>query len=346
MIQLQNVSKVFQTKKGPLHALSHVSLDVKRGEIFGVIGYSGAGKSTLIRCVNLLERPTEGKVYVGGTELTALPDGKLKEARKKIGMIFQGFNLLKTATVYENIALPLKLSGVPKNEIQARVEKYLAIVGLEDKRDAYPAQLSGGQKQRVAIARALAHEPEVLLSDEATSALDPDTTEAILDLLLKINRDFGITILLITHEMPVIQKVCDRVAVIESGEVVESGSVLDLFTAPQHDTTKKFVDSLFGHNLPQSLLDSLRNKGPVATLSFAGTTLGEPALAMVSKKFDVYPNVLSGQITQLKEHPYGRLTVHFQGEDEEAVKAIRYLKEQGVQVKGVEWHDRKHKRIS
>lgn len=346
MIQLKNVSKTFETKKGPLRALQNVSLEVKKGEIFGVVGYSGAGKSTLVRCVNLLERPTEGEVYVGGTELTSLSNAKLKETRKKIGMIFQGFNLLKTATVYENIAIPLKLSGVQKREIKERVEKYLSIVGLEDKHDTYPAQLSGGQKQRVAIARALAHEPEVLLSDEATSALDPDTTEAILDLLLKINDELGITILLITHEMHVIQKICDRVAVIEKGAVVESGSVLDIFTAPRHGTTQKFVNSLFGEKIPESLLSTLRTKGTIVTLSFVGSSSGEPALAMASKKFDVYPNILSGHITQLKHEPYGRLTVHFQGAQEETAKAIRFLSEQGVQVEGVDLNALKSKRIS
>lgn len=346
MIQLENVSKTFQTKKGSLQALQNVTLEVKKGEIFGVIGYSGAGKSTLVRCINLLERPTAGKVYVKDTELTSLSNAKLKKARKKIGMIFQGFNLLKTATVYENIAIPLKLSGVPKGDIAARVEKYLAIVGLEDKHDTYPAQLSGGQKQRVAIARALAYEPEVLLSDEATSALDPDTTEAILDLLLKINRELGITILLITHEMYVIQKICDRVAVIEKGKVVESGSVLDIFTTPKHETTQKFVNSLFGDKLPDTLLNSCQGSGSIVTLSFVGTSSGEPALAMASKKFDVYPNILSGHITQLKHQPYGRLTVHFQGNPEETAKAIRYLNEQGVQVEGVDLNALKSKRIS
>lgn len=346
MIQLKNVSKTFPTKSGPLHALRNISLNVKKGEIFGVIGYSGAGKSTLIRCVNLLERPTEGEVVVGGTELTALSSHKLREARKKIGMIFQGFHLLKTATVYENIAIPLKLSGLPKNRIRARVEKYLEIVGLADKHRAYPAQLSGGQQQRVAIARALAHEPEILLSDEATSALDPDTTEAILELLQEINEEFGITILLITHEMPVIQKICDRVAVIEQGEVVESGSVLDIFTTPKHPTTKKFVSSLFGNQPPESLLDDLRPRGPIVTLSFVGAASGEPALAMASKKFDVYPNILSGHITQLKEQPYGRLTVHFQGVAEETEKALRFLKEQGVQVEREDIHAVKSKRVS
>src|SRR5690625_1007850 len=274
VIQLKNVSKTFHTKNSTVQALKDVSLHVKEGEIYGVIGYSGAGKSTLIRCVNLLESPTKGKVFVGESELTAMSHHALNESRKKIGMIFQGFNLLKTANVRDNIAIPLKLSGVPGKDIQKRVKKYLQIVGLGDKEDSYPAQLSGGQKQRVAIARALAHEPEVLLSDEATSALDPETTDAILELLVKINQELGVTILLITHEMHVIQKICDRVAVIEDGALVESGTVLDMFTTPKHQTTKRFVNSLFEEKLSDSFLKNLRKNGIIVTLSFVGTASG------------------------------------------------------------------------
>lgn len=345
MIKLENVSKTFVTKNGKVEALKNVSLEVKKGEIFGVIGYSGAGKSTLIRCVNLLERPTSGRVLVNGVDLTMLPPNKLNDARRKIGMIFQGFNLLKTATVYENIAIPLKLTGVPKEKIKERVEKYLAVVGLQDKRDAYPSQLSGGQKQRVAIARALAHEPEVLLSDEATSALDPETTEAILELLLKINREFGITILLITHEMNVIHKICDRVAVMEKGEIIESGSVLEIFSAPVQETTKKFVNSLFNIEVPPFVLNQFSDSGVIVTLSFVGASAGDPALALVSKKFDVYPNILSGHITQLKEQAFGKLVVHLEGREEEIAKAVSFLQHQGIQVEGVNLHAY-HKRIS
>lgn len=336
MIRLEQVSKTFTIKKEKVEALKNVSLEVKKGEIFGVVGYSGAGKSTLIRCVNLLERPTKGKVYINNTELTALSTGQLREVRKKIGMIFQGFNLLKTATVYENITIPLKLSGISNEEIKERAEKYLSVVGLEDKHHAYPSQLSGGQKQRVAIARALAHEPEILLSDEATSALDPETTESILDLLLKINAEFGITILLITHEMEVVRKICDRVAVMEKGEVVEEGHVIDLFTAPKHPTSKKFVGSLFDSELSQDILASFAGKGPVVQLSFVGTSSGEPALAQMIKKFDVYPNILSGNIAQLKTEPFGRLTVHLEGNQREAEAAIQFLRTLGVQVDEVE----------
>ncbi|GAA0591355.1 ATP-binding cassette domain-containing protein [Virgibacillus siamensis] len=346
MIQLEHISKVFDGKKGQTQALKNVSLSVQKGEIFGVIGYSGAGKSTLVRCVNLLERPTEGRIMINDRDLTTLSNAQLNESRRKIGMIFQGFNLLSTATVYQNIFLPLKLTGVSKKEANERVVKYLRIVGLEDKQEAYPAQLSGGQKQRVAIARALAHEPEVLLSDEATSALDPDTTEAILDLLLKINRELNITILLITHEMHVIQKVCDHVAVMENGEVIESGSVLDIFTDPQHTTTKRFTSSLFKGDVPQDLLESLEQRGSVVTLSFVGNSSEEPALAAVSKKFDVYPNILSGNITQLKDQPFGRLVVFFEGNNDETTLAINYLESVGVKVEGVDKSVRSDYRVS
>lgn len=339
MIRLDNVSKIFRAKGRTVEALKDVSMHVRKGEIFGVIGYSGAGKSTLIRCVNLLERPTEGHVIVNDSELTGLSHYKLNETRRKIGMIFQGFNLLKTANVRDNIAIPLRLIGIPKSEIKQRVKKYLTIVGLEDKELAYPAQLSGGQKQRVAIARALAYEPEVLLSDEATSALDPETTDAILDLLLKINEELGVTILLITHEMDVIQKVCDRVAVLEDGQLVESGDVLKLFTTPQHETTKRFVNSLFEEKLSNDFIKSLSRSGKIIQLSFIGDASGEPVLANVSKQFDVYPNILSGHVTQLKNATYGRLTVHLQGDLNERKKAVYYLTEQGVQVEEVLVHE-------
>lgn len=335
MIVLKNISKTFHSKNSKIEALQNVSLEVKQGEIFGVIGYSGAGKSTLIRCVNLLETPSAGEVVINGTNLTKLPQSKLRKQRQNIGMIFQGFNLLKTATVYENVAIPLKLTGVPINEVDQRVKKYLAVVGLEDKHHAYPEQLSGGQKQRVAIARALSHEPEILLSDEATSSLDPETTEAILDLLLKINQQFKITILLITHEMHVIQKICDKVAVMENGKVIEQGNVIDVYSNPKHPTTKKFIDSMFPVDLPASVIGELSQKGPIMKLSFVGYATGKPALANIVKKFDVYTNILSGSIVQLKNEPYGRMIVHIEGEETDTTAAILSLKKEGVHVEEV-----------
>ncbi|MBE3555236.1 MAG: ATP-binding cassette domain-containing protein [Thermicanus sp.] len=346
MIRLENLSKSYVSKNGNVEALKDVSLHVKKGEIFGVIGYSGAGKSTLIRTVNLLEKPTAGKVYVNGVELTSLSPHELLKARRKIGMIFQGFHLLKTATVEENLAIPLRLAGLPKEEVKARVDRYLSVVGLAEKKKAYPAQLSGGQKQRVAIARALSFEPEVLLSDEATSALDPETTDAILDLLLEINRNFGITILLITHEMHVVQKVCDRVAVLEAGKIIEEGSVVELFTRPKEKTTRKFVESLFQVNPSPQILEQFSSYGILATLSFVGGTSGEPALAKVSKQFAVYPNILAGHVTTLKDIPFGKLLVHFEGEEEEIRNAFRFLKESGVEIEEGRAHVRQLEAIS
>ncbi|QUH25125.1 methionine ABC transporter ATP-binding protein [Serpentinicella alkaliphila] len=336
MITLKNIFKTYKTKNSSLVAVNDVSLNISKGEIFGIIGYSGAGKSSLIRCVNLLEKPDKGQVIVNGQDLTLLTEKSLREARKKIGMIFQGFNLLKTATVYENISLPLKLSGFSTSEIDRRVDNYLSIVGLEDKKFAYPNQLSGGQKQRVAIARTLAHEPEIILSDEATSALDPETTESILELLLKINKEFGITILLITHEMSVIQKICDKVAVMENGNIVEQGCVLDIYSHPKHPTTKKFINSLFPKQISPSVLDSLKKRGPIVSLSFVGSSADKPLLATLPTKFNVFPNILSGHIIQLKKGPFGKIIVSLQGDTSNISESIIYLKDQGVIVEGDE----------
>lgn len=334
MIHFQNITKVFQTKTKEVKALDNVSLHVKKGTIFGVIGYSGAGKSTLVRMANLLEKPTEGQVFFNGVELTKMSSVDLKKARQRMGMIFQSFNLLKTGTVYQNIAIPLKLTGTPKREIPERVNKYLEIVGLQNRASAYPAQLSGGQKQRVAIARALAHEPEVLLCDEATSALDPDTTDSILALLRKINQELGITILLITHEMNVVQEICHEMAVMDDGRVVEQGKVIDVFARPQTATAKRFIQSLFNDKVPEQMVENLEESGQVVTLSFIGESSGKPALAMVTKQFDVYPSILSGNIAQLREHPFGRLVVHLQGSPVETAKAVQYLTREGVIVEG------------
>jgi len=330
VIILENVSKVFTIKNRDVKAVDNADVHVKKGEIHGVIGYSGAGKSTLIRCVNLLERPTSGKIFIDGIEITSLSPNNLGSARQKIGMIFQGFNLLKTATVYDNIAIPLKLLGINKQETKMRTEKYLSIVGLEDKYLHYPSQLSGGQKQRVAIARALAQEPEVLLSDEATSALDPETTESILDLLLKINEEFGITILLITHEMDVIQKICDYVYVLESGKVVEHGTTIDLFTKPHHKTTKKFLNTVSQRNLSTTLIAQLRLTGSVIRLTFSGDVTGRPILAEVAQQFNVLPNVLAANVIELKNGVIGNLVVHLIGENDEVESALQFIEEQGV----------------
>ncbi len=332
MIELKNVRKSFFSNKQEITAVDGVNMTINAGEIHGVIGYSGAGKSTLIRCVNLLETPTEGEVIINGQNLLKLSSSDLREVRSKVGMIFQHFNLLKTVTVYDNIAIPLKLSGVPKNELKERVEKYLKIVGLEDRASNYPSQLSGGQKQRVAIARALSLEPTILLSDEATSALDPETTESILDLLLKINRELGITILLITHEMNVIQKICDHVYVMENGSVVEQGSTIDLFTSPQHSTTQKFLNTISQRQLSDSLVESLNVTGAVTRLTFVGAATGKPALAEVSKKFSVTPNILTANIIELKNGIVGNIVVHLEGDKNAILDALKYLEQSGIRI--------------
>lgn len=332
MIELKNVRKSFFSNKQEITAVDGVNMTINVGEIHGVIGYSGAGKSTLIRCVNLLETPTEGEVIINGQNLLKLSSSDLREVRSKVGMIFQHFNLLKTVTVYDNIAIPLKLSGVPKNELKERVEKYLKIVGLEDRASNYPSQLSGGQKQRVAIARALSLEPTILLSDEATSALDPETTESILDLLLKINRELGITILLITHEMNVIQKICDHVYVMENGSVVEQGSTIDLFTSPQHSTTQKFLNTISQRQLSDSLVESLNVTGAVTRLTFVGAATGKPALAEVSKKFSVTPNILTANIIELKNGIVGNIVVHLEGDKNAILDALKYLEQSGIRI--------------
>lgn len=341
MIQLQNISKEYKTKKGSIKAVDGINLHVKKGQIHGVIGYSGAGKSTLIRCVNLLERPSAGKVLIDNVDITTLSLHDLRQTRQKIGMIFQHFNLLKTATVYNNIAVPLKLLGYNETEVQNRVATYAEIVGLTQKLDSYPNQLSGGQKQRVAIARALAQEPEILLSDEATSALDPETTEAILELLLKINRELGITILLITHEMNVIQKICDEVSVLEAGKVVEFGTAIELFAKPQHPTTRKFLSTISQRNLTPSLIEQLNVSGSVIRLTFLGESTGKPLLAEVSKVYDVQPNILTANIIELKNGIVGNIVVHLNGEPSIVQKALTYFAENGVTVEelGGEFHE-------
>ncbi|QFF98774.1 ATP-binding cassette domain-containing protein [Psychrobacillus glaciei] len=336
MIILENISKEFNSKNRIVKAVNKVNIHVKKGEIHGVIGYSGAGKSTLIRCVNLLEKPSEGKVLINGIEATSLPLPKLREIRNKIGMIFQGFNLLKTATVYDNIAIPLKLLGYNKAEVKKRVEKYLEIVGLTDKHQNYPTQLSGGQKQRVAIARALAQEPEILLSDEATSALDPETTDSILDLLLKINKELGITILLITHEMNVIQKICDHVYVMENGEVVEQNTAVNLFTKPTHPTTKKFLNTISQRNLSSTLISQLNVTGAVTRLTFVGESTGKPLLAEVSQRFNVQPNILTANIIELKNGIIGNIVIHLIGDKIQVKNALNFLEEHGVGTEELE----------
>ena len=331
MIELSHIQKVYPGNP-PVEALKDISLHIAKGEIYGIIGQSGAGKSTLIRCINLLERPTSGEVIVDGVDLMKLDEKGLRAARKDIGMIFQHFNLLSSRTVYDNVAFPLELQGMSKEEIKKRVEPLLDLVQLTDRKDNYPAQLSGGQKQRVGIARALASEPKVLLCDEATSALDPQTTQSILELLKDINRRMGLTIVIITHEMQVIKEICDKVAVIEGGHIVESGSVLEVFTNPQEPTTREFIGSI----LPQSLPDEARNHlkvvdektpgaYPVVRLTFTGNVTDEPVVAGLVRRFGINVSIMYGGVDYIQEVSFGRLIIVLEGAEDKIEEALAYI---------------------
>jgi D-methionine transport system ATP-binding protein len=341
MIEFQNLKKVYESGGQQVAALNGIDLKIDKGEIFGVIGFSGAGKSSLIRCVNLLERPTSGKVIVVGHDLTSLSVKEVREIKKNIGMVFQHFNLLNSKTVYANVAMPLTLAKVPKNVIKERVQELLEFVGLADKADYYPDQLSGGQKQRIGIARALATQPSILLCDEATSALDPQTTSSILQLLKKINKEYNITILIITHEMTVIREICDRVAVIEAGKIIEEGTVFDVFSAPKTVTAKNFVSTVMNDQLPDSIKEIIqRNEGmqKVFQINFVGSSVGQPLLSELAKQFDIHINVLFGNITELQGTPFGNLIVEFQGSDKEVIRALAYINQKNISIKEVNAH--------
>ena len=337
MIELINVNKEFISNKAKIKALKGINLRVEKGDIFGVIGFSGAGKSTLLRLVNSLETATEGDVIVNGQNLKELNSSELRQLRKKIGMIFQHFNLLESKTVYENIAIPLILNKVPKDEINKRVNELLEFVDLENKANSYPSQLSGGQKQRVGIARALATNPLILLCDEATSALDPQTTESILELLKKINDEYNITILMITHEMNVIRKMCNKVVVIDKGELIEHGSLIDIFGNPKEEITKNFVRTVVHDRIPKSILDQFKNEErySLLELKFLGGNAKESILADASRKNDIEVNVLYANFTELQKDILGYITIEAIGEKENIKNAITYMKNKGVVVKEV-----------
>lgn len=338
MIEVIGLSKTFEGDQEKVHALKNVSLQIENGEVFGVIGYSGAGKSTLIRCINLLEKPSEGKVIINGEELTALSERALRVKRKKIGMIFQHFNLMNSRTVFSNVCYPLKGSGLSKEEKKVKVRELLRIVGIEDKEFAYPNQLSGGQKQRVAIARALANDPEVLLCDEATSALDPKTTKSILRLLKELNRKLGLTIILITHEMSVIKEICDRVSIMENGEVVETGTVGDIFSNPQKKMTVDFIETASNWDRILDFINDERNiynikPGDVLTrVTYLGNIVGDAVISEVSRKFKIDASILYGNLEILGSIPAGELIVLFRGQQYDVENGIRYFRDKGLKV--------------
>jgi len=346
MIKLVNVEKTYYSKAGNIAALKKTNLEIKEGTIFGIIGLSGAGKSTLIRCINMLEVPTSGQVFVDGQELTAMSEAQLRKARQNIGMIFQHFNLLASRTVFDNVAFPLEIQGIPRDKIKARVEELLEFVQLSDRGDYYPSQLSGGQKQRVGIARALASNPKVLLSDEATSALDPQTTKSILQLLRDINSRLNLTIVMITHQMEVVKEICDQVAVIENGTIIEEGSMYKVFTEPQQETTKEFVKTVNDIRIPSIInTESMQQTYfPDARLLLNLTFLGgeddeegstgadQPLVSFIIKKFGVDVNIISGKVDYLKDLPYGTLLVELIGEEAEIKNALQYIYDKKVKV--------------
>ncbi len=321
MIAFQNLHKSYPVDGRAITALHPLDLQIHAGEVFGIIGHSGAGKSTLIRLINRLEEPSGGRVLIDGQDATALDADGLRALRRKIGMIFQHFNLLSARTVAGNVAFPLELAGTPKAEIDARVDELLRTVGLEAHAGKYPAQLSGGQKQRVGIARALATRPQILLCDEATSALDPQTTASVLALLGKINRELGLTIVLITHEMDVIRRVCDRVAVLDAGHLVEMGAVTGVFLHPQHPTTRRFVSESEHVDEGEQRRDFAAVNGRILRLTFIGSDTYEPLLGRIARDTGVDYNILSGRIDRIKDTPYGQLTVALAGGDENAAQA-------------------------
>lgn len=345
MIKFDHITQTYKTPEGrEFKALDDVSIEIRPGEIFGIIGRSGAGKSTLVRCINLLNRPSEGTVTVDGKNLTELSEDELRESRRSIGMIFQHFNLLSSRTVYDNVALPLELVGTPKNVIREKVEPLLKLVGLTEHAHKYPSQLSGGQKQRVGIARALTNDPKVLLSDEATSALDPETTVATLALLKRINKELGLTIVMITHEMQVVKQICERVVVMNYGKIVEQGKVVDIFMSPQHETTKALIGNVMARDMPASILDRFRkarenhpNSDAVylLRLAFSGNEVTRPVISECSRRFNLDFNILRGTVDDVQGQTLGSLTVLIEAESSVFIEAVNFLRENGVVVEEI-----------
>lgn len=339
MIELKNINKTFLDKnKNIFYAAKDVNITINDGEIFGIIGFSGAGKSTVVRCINLLGRPESGSVIVNGKDMISLSEKELRLERKKIGMIFQHFNLMPSRTVFENIAFPLKHTGLSKNEIKEKVHSLLELVELSDKESNYPSQLSGGQKQRVAIARALANDPKILLCDEATSALDPTTTKQILELLKKLRSQLGITIVIITHQINVVKDICDKVAVMEKGVVVEQGDVFQIFANPKEEVTKRFIHSTT--NL-QKIEELIKNNSPVVALnpgekivrlSYLEKNVSEPLISTVSSKFGIVLNIIFADIEIVQDAPVGGTVAIFTGNSQKIQDALNWLKEKNVGI--------------
>lgn len=333
IISFENLSKRYEKKGQTFVALDNVTFKVNKGDVYGLIGFSGAGKSTLLRMVNALETPTEGKVFVKGVDLTSLKESKLREIRKDIGMIFQEFNLLETKTVFDNIAIPLVLRHDNKQKIKARVEELLKFVGLEDKAKALPGELSGGQKQRVGIARALATEPEILLCDEATSALDPDTTESILNLLARVNKELNVTILFVTHTIRVVQKLCNKVAILELGKLVENGSVIDIFSKPKSTIAKRFVETVIPSKIPESIVAELKKyeaNYKVIRIFFHAEHATDDVIWQINAKLGVHTNVMFASVTELQGRVLSIITLQLTGNEEDFKKVEDYINSHGI----------------
>lgn len=330
MIELENINVRYRGKNGDVEAVRDVSLKIGRGEIFGIVGTSGAGKSSLVRTINLLERPSGGTVRINSTDVTGFSGSKLRRLRQRIGMIFQQFNLIHTKTVYDNVAFAMKIAGSKAQEIKRRVPELLALVGLEDKADVFPAKLSGGQKQRVGIARALANSPDILLCDEPTSALDLETTASILKLIRDINRELGITVVIITHEMAVIKAVCDRVAVMHAGEVVEQGDVYDVFARPGQEFTRQLLAHTLNLDIPPRLTDEIQ--GRLLKLSYHSRDAEAPLICETAKIFDVVVNILHGRIEYINGQPLGILVVSLGGAAGQVELAMEFLNRQASQM--------------
>lgn len=340
MIELQHITQRYTLPSGQnFLALDDVSLNIDAGEIFGIIGRSGAGKSTLVRCINFLNRPTEGTVTVHGKCLNTMDDSALRACRRDIGMIFQHFNLLSSRTVFQNAAFPLELAGVPSAQIAAKIDPLLELVGLSEHRNKYPSQLSGGQKQRVGIARALANDPKVLLSDEATSALDPETTVSTLQLLKRINQELGLTIVMITHQMDVVKQICDRVAVMNQGRIEEIGRVIDVFHHPKSETTQALIGSIMGQELPtafkermQTMISKRSTQSHILRMTFVGSETTSPLISQASREFNVDFNILLGHVDEVQGQSFGTLTVMVDCSEMLLADVVRFLRARNVTV--------------
>ena len=338
MIRLENVSKTFTDSNKEVHAVNNVSLTINDGDIFGIIGFSGAGKSTLVRCINLLEKPTDGKVFVDDAEIMALSGKELRKARKKIGMIFQHFNLMPSRTIFGNVAYPLRGSGLSKEEIKEKVHHLLELVGISEKENAFPSQLSGGQKQRVAIARALANDPNILLCDEATSALDPQTTKSILKLLQQLNQTLGITVVVITHEMAVVKEICNRVAVMDHGDVVEEGEVFHVFASPKEPLTRSFIKTTSNLQKIEELIEAdspvvATKKGElIVRLTYVEKNTSEPLISTVTQKFGIILNIVFADVEIVQNAPIGGTVAIVSGEGSRIDEALQYLRDKNVGV--------------